>query len=180
MIVEGGAASVTMRALGARIGVSRAAAYRHFADRTALLVAIAAAGFVRLRGRLHTINAGAPGASVERIRRMGEEYVRFALENPAHYRVMYGGEALTRRDLPELREAANGLFDELAGVFRAHQASGGIKRQDPRAQAYVAWSAMHGLASLLIDGQIAETDDVDGLVRQATKTLLDGMRARPR
>ncbi len=180
MIAEGGAASVTMRAIGQRLGVSRSASYRHFADKTALLVAVAATGFDRLKGRLQTIDAGAPGCSLERFRRMGEEYVRFALENPAHYRLMYGKEALTREDVPELQEAANALFEELVGVIQAYQRSGTIKRQDPRAQAYVAWSAVHGLASLWIEGQIQATDDIDGLIRQTTRTVLDGMRFRRR
>jgi AcrR family transcriptional regulator len=180
MITEEGAASVTMRELGRRLGVSRAAPYRHFADKTALLVAVAAAGFDRLSGRLQANDGGGPLSSVERFRRMGEEYVRFAVENPAHYRLMYGKEALTRQDRPELREAANAIFDQLVGVFQAHQRSGAIKRQDPRAQAYVAWSAVHGLASLWIEGQIQATDDIDGLTRQTTRTLLDGMRVRRR
>ena len=180
MIAEGGAASVTMRAIGQRIGVSRAAAYRHFADKTALLVAVAANGFNRLGARLHATQAGASRSSVERLRSIGEEYVRFALENPAHYRLMYGKEALTREDVPELREAAEGLFEQFVGVIRAHQRSGTIRRQDARAQAYVAWSAVHGLASLVIEGQIQGTDDIDGLIRQTTRTVLDGMRVRRR
>lgn len=178
MIAEGGAASVTMRALGRRLGVSRAAAYRHFEDKTALLVAVAAAGFARLKERVERVEAGEPGSSVERFRRMGEEYVRFALENPAHYRLMYGKEALERQDLPELREAGNALFERLVEEIRAYQDSGLIKRQDPRTQAYVAWSAVHGLASLLIDGQILTAVDVDELIRQTTQTVLDGMRVR--
>jgi AcrR family transcriptional regulator len=180
MIAEGGAASVTMRALGQRLGVSRAAAYRHFADKGELLVGVAAAGFGRLRDRLRTVDADAPRSSVERVRRMGEEYVRFALENPAHYRLMYGKEALGRQEHPELREAGSALFEQLVDVIQAYQRSGGIKREDPRALAYVAWSAVHGLASLLVDGQIQGADDVDGLIRQTTRTVLDGMRARPR
>ena len=180
MIAEGGAASVTMRALGRRLGVSRAAAYRHFEDKTALLVAVATAGFGRLRDRLQAVDAGAPRSSVERIRRMGEEYVHFALENPAHYRLMYGREGLGRRNVPELREAGNALFEQLVDVIQAYQESGKIKRQDPRAQAYVAWSAVHGLASLLIDGQILTAVDVDGLIRQTTRTVLDGIRVRRR
>ena len=180
MIAEGGAASVTMREIGRRLGVSRAAPYRHFPDKAALLVAVAATGFQRLNRRLQSIEAGTPRSSVERFRRMGEEYVRFAIENPAHYRLMYGREALTRQDLPELREAANALFEQLVNVFQAHQRSGGIKRQDPRVQAYIAWSAVHGLASLVIDGQIQAAVDVAALIRQTTGTLLDGMRVRHR
>jgi AcrR family transcriptional regulator len=168
MIAEGGAASLTMRALGRRLGVA------------ALLVAVAAAGFSRLRDRLQAVDAGAPRSSMERIRRMGEEYVRFALENPAYYRLMYGREGLARRDVPELREAGNSLFEQLVEVIRAYQDSGKIERQDPRAQAYVAWSSVHGLASLLIDGQILTAVDVDELIRQTTHTVLDGMRVHRR
>jgi AcrR family transcriptional regulator len=177
MIAERGTESVTMRALGERLGVSRAAPYRHFEDKTALLVAVAASGFRRLSERLQKIGAGAPRSSVERVRRMGEEYVRFALENPAHYRLMYGREAMGRQNLPELRDAGSDLFEQLVDVIRAYQESGGIRRQDPRAQAYVAWSAVHGLASLLIEGQIMSTVDVDALIRQTTQTVLHGMRA---
>lgn len=175
MIAEDGAASVTMREIGRRLGVSRAAPYRHFSDKAELLVAVAATGFQCLNRRLQAIDAGAPDSSVERIRRMGEEYVRFALENRAHYRLMYGREALARQDFPELREAANALFEHLVAVIQAHQSGGRIKRQDPRAQAYIAWSAVHGLASLLIDGQIKAAVDIDALIRQTTETLLQGM-----
>jgi len=175
MISEGGAASVTMRAIGSRLGVSRAAPYRHFPDKTALLVAVAVEGFRRLNQRLQG-GTGTPGSSIERLRHMGEQYVRFALENPAHYRLMYGREALARQDHPELREAAGALLEHLIGVIRVHQQRGEIARADPRAQAYVAWSAVHGLASLLIERQIDPNVDVDALLSQTTQTLLDGMR----
>jgi len=176
MITEGGAASLTMREIGRRLSVSRAAPYRHFEDKTALLVAVAAAGFARLKRRLETTEAHAPMAGADQLRRIGEEYVRFALENPAHYRLMYGKEALTREYLPELRKSANAIFEHLVDLFQAHQRSGLIRREDPRAQAYVAWSAVHGLASLVIEGQIMATVDIDGLIQQTTRTLLDGMR----
>lgn len=176
MIAEGGVASVTMRAIGQRLGVSRAAAYRHFADKDALLVAVATAGFDRLGRRLEAIDAGAPRSSLERLRRLGEEYVRFALENPAHYRLMFGREALTRGELPELREAGNALFEQLVSLIELHQRSGQIEGHDPRALAYVAWSAMHGLASLWLEGHIMATDDIDGLIAQMTRTVLEGMR----
>ena len=177
MIDEGGTSSVTMRAIGRRLGVSRSAAYRHFADKSALLVAVAAAGFDRLRERLEAVGAGAPDADIERLSQVGEAYVRFALENPGHYRLMYGKEAISREDLPELGEVANALFDELVHIVQTYQRSGKITRQDPRLQAYVAWGAVHGLASLLIEGQILTAVDVDELIRQTTSTLLDGMRA---
>ena len=178
MISEAGAASVTMRAIGGRLGVSRGAPYRHFPDKTALLVAVAVEGFKRLNRRLGASDTGASPSSVEQLRRMGEQYVRFALEHPAHYRLMYGKEALERQDQPELRKAAGALLENLVDVIRVHQQSGEIEVGDPRAQAYVAWSAVHGLASLLIERQIDPNVDVDDLIRQTTQTILDGMRDR--
>lgn len=175
MIAEGGAESVTMRELGKRLGVSRAAPYRHFSDKSALLVAVAAAGFTKLGEQLRTLEHGEGEPGVEHIRRMGEAYVRFALENPAHYRLMYGREALAREELPELREAANTLFDGLARAFEACQAAGEIKQQDPRHQAYMAWGAVHGLASLLVDGQIMAEVDVNALIDFSTRALIDGL-----
>lgn len=178
MISEAGAASVTMRAIGGRLGVSRGAPYRHFPDKTALLVAVAVEGFKRLNRRLGASDTGASPSSVEQLRRMGEQYVRFALEHPAHYRLMYGKEALERQDQPELRRAAGALLENLVDVIRVHQQRGEIERGDPRAQAYVAWSAVHGLASLLIERQIDPNVDVDDLILQTTQTILDGMRDR--
>ena len=70
------------------------------------------------------------------------------------------------------------MFEQLVEVIRAQQRSGRIKRQDPQTQAYVAWSAVHGLAMLVVEGQIKTTVDVEALARQATATLLDGMRPR--
>ena len=162
MIAKGGVASVTMRAIGRRLGVSRAAPYRHFADKTALLVAVAAAGFDRLRSRLQTIEAGASRSSVERLRRMGEEYVRFALENPAHYRLMYGKEALTREDQPELREAAIALFDK-------------ARKLDPGfVEALVMAGHMRTRYANFFD-----TDDHDTLLDEAQDLLQTAMRLNP-
>ena len=177
MISDDGAASVTMRAIGGRLGVSRAAPYRHFPDKTALLVAVAVQGFERLRLRLESLAATDSPASVDRLLRMGEEYVRFALEHPAHYRLMWGKEAIARQNEPELREAAGALLEHLVDAIGSHQRSGEMPPGDARARAYVAWSAVHGLASLLIEGQIDPNVDVDGLIRQTTETLLAGLRA---
>ncbi len=180
MIAEGGVGNMTMRSISARLGVSRAAPYRHFPDRSSLLCAVAAAGFERLTRRLRSIDAAARRPSIDRFRRMGDEYVRFGVENPAHYRLMYGREALARENVPELRRAADDLLEFLVDVIRAQQRAGGIKRQNPKTLAYAAWSSVHGLASLMIEGQIDPTVDADRLIRQTTRTLLDGFRVRRR
>ena len=85
-----GVAALTLRAIGARVGVSRTALYRHFADKRALLTAVATEGFRALRRQLVTAREEG-GVGEAAFRAMGVAYIRFAVGSPAHYRVMFGG-----------------------------------------------------------------------------------------
>src|SRR5688572_10368039 len=89
-IQKHGFAALTLRAVGDELGVSRTALYRHFADKSALLTAVAAEGFRMLRVQLSEAWEG-KGRGLPGFDAMGEAYVRFALEHPWHYRVMFGG-----------------------------------------------------------------------------------------
>ncbi len=176
MIGEGGVSSVTMRAIGERVGVSRAAPYRHFPDKEALLAAVAASGFDELNRRLEAIDDPTDGAALDQFCEMGRMYVRFALDHPAQYRLMYGEQSVARDQVPELGQAANDLFAHLVALIESQQAAGRIVTANPQQQAYVAWSAVHGLASLLIDGQIRAETDVDALIEGVIATVLNGFR----
>ncbi len=174
---DAGPEALTMRALAEATGVSRTAPYRHFRDKAALLVALAAEGFERLRAALHAARAGsAPGLAG--FEAMGVAYVRFAVDKPAYYRLMYGRDAVARRTVnPDLQAAADAAYEELASLVAAGQASGHLRAGDPGALAYVAWGTVHGLAMLLVDGQIEEPADVDALARLTARTLLEGLTA---
>lgn len=176
MIAEDGAEHVTMRALSRRVGVSRTAPYRHFADKEALLVAVAAEGFTRLTMRLQAIAVADPDDALTRFQDMGGAYIQFALDNPAHYRLMYGKEALRRTQYPDLQAAADDAYEELVALIETYQETGAIKPENSHALAYIAWSTVHGLASLLVDGQMDYRDDPIALARLSTKTLFEGMK----
>lgn len=88
MILESGIASVTMRALARRVGVSPAAYSYHFPDKRSLLMAIATEGFRKLNVFFEP--ARSVGDPRERLRALGERYIDFALAYPGHYRVMFG------------------------------------------------------------------------------------------
>ncbi len=128
-----GVAALSMRAAARRAGVSHNAPYRHFTDREGLLAALAAEGF----GMLGEALRGKEG------RALGEAYVRFALGNPQRFRLMFGG-VLPIARYPQLRESAG----------RAHQALVASLKElpDPQTAAAAAWSLVHGLAQLLLDG----------------------------
>ncbi len=174
LIRDGGTDALTLRALAEAVGVSRTAPYRHFKDKAELLVAVAAEGFERLRAALRAVNASG-AAGLAPFEAMGVAYVRFAVENPAHYRLMYGREALARREVPALQTTADAAYYELVALITAGQASGALRTGDPEALAYVAWATVHGLASLLVDGQMEQPDDVEALARLTARTLLEGL-----
>jgi len=139
MIEKQGLAGLSVREAARRAGVSHNAPYRHFPDRDALLAALAAQGFAEL-GKALQGRAG---------RELGEVYVRFALAQPERFRLMFGARLRFERH-PALREAAQQTYAALVSAFRAE---GGIA--DPDKAALAAWSLVHGLAHLLLDGHFA-------------------------
>src|SRR4030081_1194135 len=98
---KAGVTGVTLRGAGAALGVSRTALYRHFADKDALLAAVAREGFVALKAALDEARARVPDLA-DQLTEMGSAYVRFAVESPSHYRVMFGGFLERCKDETEL------------------------------------------------------------------------------
>src|SRR5436190_24145857 len=102
-----GVTALSLREAARRAGVSHNAPYRHFADRDALLAALAAEGFQML-GEAMRAHDG---------REMGEAYVRFALAHPERFRLMFGG-VLPMAKHPQLRQEAARAYEVLLGAFR--------------------------------------------------------------
>jgi AcrR family transcriptional regulator len=127
-----------------RAGVSHNAPYRHFAEREALLAALAAEGFATL-GEAQRTAAESGG-----LRAMGEAYVGFALTHPQRFRLMFGGQiALARHS--QLREVATKAFEGLAGALSARVP----EAQGAGDSSIAAWALVHGLAQLLLGDRIA-------------------------
>src|SRR5882757_7557151 len=88
LLEEGGETALSLRAVARRAGVSPAAPYRHYADREALVSAVAAIGYRELAERLAAVH---PSPSTpEQLAAVAVAYVRFALERPALFRIMFG------------------------------------------------------------------------------------------
>jgi AcrR family transcriptional regulator len=169
-----GVEMLTLRAVGERLGVSRTALYRHFADKSALLEAVAGEGFRMLR--LELLAAWGSGGR-DQFEAMGLAYVRFAVANPSHYRVMFGGFVEGHTD-PELAAEAAGAFQALVDAIVARQQAGEVRADDPLPLARYIWALVHGIAMLAIDGQLqhqgAAADDV---ARFALERLRSGIEA---
>ncbi len=163
MIDQGGLAKLTMRSLGQRLGVSRTAPYRHFADKTALLCAVAAHGFDQLTRRYRRINQDVSWDPMTRLKKIGLAYLEFALTNPGPYRLMFGHEITRQHRTPELLAAAEKTYSEFLKAVEAFSESFDMTGDDIVLVATTAWAMVHGLATLLMDGQINTSDLPSGL-----------------
>ena len=131
MIEKEGVEGLSLREAARRAGVSHNAPYRHFADRDALLAALVAEGFAQLERALE----GRAG------RELGEAYVTFALANPQRFRLMFSG-----------ARTSAALHTRFARSF-AHLGADGAA-----AAGAAAWSLVHGLASLILEGHLQESE----------------------
>jgi AcrR family transcriptional regulator len=170
-----GVNALTLREIGARLGVSRTALYRHFADKRALLTAVATEGFRTLRQQLETAwEEGGRGDAA--FSAMGAAYVRFAVANPSHYRVMFGGFVDPDERDPELAAKAEGAFQALVDALATLQREAVFHSDDTVQMARYVWALVHGMAMLCIDGQLREPGGIEELMRYAFERLRTGIR----
>lgn len=150
-----GVEHLTLRTVGARLGVSRSALYRHFADKQSLLATVGKEGFRKLRQALADAWEG-NGRGRIGFEAMHRAYVQFAVAHPSHYRVMFGGfiESGAKDDL--FIAEAKGAFQVLVNALVEQQNAGDIRRDDPVLMARFVWALVHGTALLFIDGQLPE------------------------
>ncbi|MFC9339732.1 TetR/AcrR family transcriptional regulator [Streptomyces sp. NPDC057020] len=162
VIAAEGPGALSLRDLARRAGVSHAAPAHHFKDRTGLLTALATEGY----GLLAEALAAAP-----ELRERGVRYVRFAIEHPAHFQVMFQPDLL-RADDPDLLAAKERASAELrAGVAELTDVP------DARTAGIAAWSLAHGFATLLlthnVTGALGERD-AEEYFRSLTGLLFTG------
>jgi AcrR family transcriptional regulator len=170
--------SVSLREVARRVGVSHAAPYRHFADKETLLAAVAQEGFQMLHHALETVLHKAPFSPLKRLQEIGVAYVDFALQHCTHYRLMFSayGATSAQQD-PELEQAATQAFMVLVNSIKKGQQEGVIRQDDTEQLALAAWSMTHGLAMLLMDGQIPRetSQSVTLLSGFITQILIEGL-----
>jgi AcrR family transcriptional regulator len=175
-----GVEALTLRAVAGRVGVTHAAPYRHFVDKGDLLAAVAGEGFKLLSERTEIARDAAGPGPVGRLLAIGVAYVRFALDHPAHYRVMFGrGLADLPADHPFHTDASR-AFGVLTGCIGELKAAGLMSAEAPDARAVLGWSTVHGLAMLLTDGLLplpespeAQDTFVSGILMASYRGLLN-------
>ncbi|MGV9611643.1 TetR/AcrR family transcriptional regulator [Nocardia xishanensis] len=165
LLEENGAAELSLRAAARRAGVSTAAPYRHFADRDALLSAVAAVGYRDLADRL---SAAHPARiTAEDLAAIAIAYVQFALTRPGLFRVMFAEPCDPTS--PERVAATTAIHEYVKSIVRQ-----AFPSADPDAMANAVWALVHGLAFLHLDGKfdVISADAVADRVRAAVYAVL--------
>jgi AcrR family transcriptional regulator len=180
LVEREGTPALTLRAAARLAGVSQAAPYRHFADKQALLAAVAEEGFRAMTAAMRRGMSPHEGAPLLKFRALGLAYVGFSRRHPAHFRVMFGTELADRSTHPSLAEAAREAFTLLVAAVEECQKAGFAREGDPEALAMTAWSTVHGLSALIVNGQLgARGAQVDELAERVTQNLFLGLGPRP-
>ena len=154
LIREKGIEGLSMRECARRAGVSWSAPIHHFGDKTGLLTAFAVEGFQGLRAAMEETRLAEPDP-VRRSAQVGAAYLEFALSHPEHFRVMFRTELLAG-DSPAYQDACRAAYQVLEDSFRECDAALG-KPDVPNlaGRCLLAWSTVHGYATLCLEGAIA-------------------------
>ncbi|MEO0601315.1 MAG: TetR/AcrR family transcriptional regulator [Myxococcota bacterium] len=170
-------ANLSLRAIARQLGVSHAAPKNHFADKTELLTAIAVEGFAKLGQAMVEARMEADTA-IDGMRASGEAYMRFSIENPGYFRVMWRNELLCQED-ERLEGSGRAVFAGLQESVAAAQREGWGADLSAEDLAVAAWSAVHGMAQLYLDGPLPKMDGREPAVMAAglSQVLVLGLTA---
>jgi len=175
-IESAGVLHLSLRELSRELGVSHTSPRRHFADKQALLDALALHGYERLGAALARAARDHGQPFNVRLTKVARAFVSFAIQHPAMLGLMF--EAKHRADAPrELLEAGENAFAHIFGVFTSGQATGAVVAGDPHRLALVAFAALQGLVTLSTNGKFKGAS-LNVLIGEVIERIILGLRPR--
>lgn len=178
--VERGVDRVTLQDIAAEVGCRAPALYRYFPSKEALLLEVHNEGFRRLYAHKLAAAAASGADAFERLRQGGLAYVRFALENPNLYELMFHERgpyrhltALRNAGAPEGRDFAIRSLEFLRASVEACQQEGYLRGLDPDSAAFTFWSVVHGAVSLALRRRMPfHQIDAEEMVARAVEVMM--------
>ncbi len=169
-----GVEKLSLRAVARDIGVSQTAPYRHFKDKTHLLVAIARQGFEMLESQKRlACNQSDP---VNELINGGIRYVNFAITHPERYKLMFGSKIENRCEFEDLMTAGKAAFAVIVNRVERGVAEGILVEEDPQILAKNCWTTVHGISSLYIDGYFNDLGyKLEDFLRKEVTLCIRGM-----
>jgi AcrR family transcriptional regulator len=178
-IAKRGPEGFSLREVARRAGVSAPAVYRHFADKDALLGAVAADCAERLGAAIQSAVAEVADDPLEQFRATGIAYVRFAVEHPEHFRAMAVPNLFDRMPAEDMQRANALNVEQYAVIRRAQEA--GLIAQIPVADIMLAaTSLVHGIAHQIVEGRLGKVDVARATELAVAATAVLGAGLAPR
>ncbi|MGA8331409.1 MAG: TetR/AcrR family transcriptional regulator, partial [Mycobacterium sp.] len=171
LLDTGQAKAVSIRSVADRVGVTPPSIYLHFQDKDALLDAVCARYFEKLDEEMQRVSAG-QSSNVEVLRAQGLAYIRFATETPELYRIATMGEWRSDSDVDAA--LASSAFEHMCATVRALIDEGTFPLGDASGIALELWTAVHGVASLLIAKPHLPFGDVEAFADRVLRAVFTG------
>ncbi len=180
LIATRGNVDFNLREVAEKTGVSHAAAYRHFKSKAEILLAIAMTGFEKLNDYFQKSLSHDPLDIIS----LGESYVKFAADNPHYFRVMFHPDLKPpSAEHTDSTSVGSSTFGTLTRCIEANKTKGRYTEQSTEELAVAAWSIVHGLAVLWVNGNLSPLPDGhtprSGVIARAVATaLVNGLKKR--
>jgi len=180
LVGSGSEDAVAIRGVADAVGLTPAAIYRHFPDKETLLFAVCARHFDSITEDVAVPALASADDPIDALRRLADAYVRFGVENPEHYRIMF----MRRQDHRPEQYAAEqvletGLFGVVLPVVQQGIDEGRFRPEltDPLMIAWVLWMAVHGITSAAVAMPNFPAPPLDVQLQATIDAILGGLLA---
>ena len=155
ILAEEGIGALSLRKVAKQAGVSHAAPYSHFADKQALIAAISTKGHIQIYEKISEIIERSPNAPLQQLVEASCAYLQFGMDKPDLFRITFSGVVEKEKDYPALVEMTQKNFEIIRQIARRCNAAGIFETDDENLLAVSLWGTVHGLVSLIQQGQIS-------------------------
>lgn len=181
ILARDGAEGFSLREVAKAAGVSHAAPYRHFKDKTALLEAIAVRGYGQLEEVCNISYKKYPHDPNRQLLEAAMGYLTLVLEKPEIAHLMFSG-VLTKNQMNKpLKEAGDKAIQSLGWIIESGKQQGIYRDQKTEQLTLVALACVHGIAMMLLGGLLKKPEtkqQLKAIAKQVSETLLQGLLKR--
>lgn len=181
LFVKEGYDATSIRKIADRIGASSGILYHYFEDKPAIMAQLVAEAFAQLSQRLQSIADDQAAHPLDRLRRSGLAYIRFGIDNPHQYAVLFMKTEAVQQE-PKIMEVFmfNGMkcFGALQQIVNDCHAGGHLRPEltDPVEVAQSIWAHVHGLASVFISAKTFPFVEQTRLIERHVEIAVAGVR----
>ena len=181
LVEEGGPDNVSVREVAKRAGVSPGAPFRHFANKTALMTAVAEQAMSRFSAEIaRAVKQVTTDDPIERFAAVGIAYLRWATRNPTHFQIVSTRSLIDWASSESLRRD-NAVVRSLMDEAMVEALARNMLRSDDLAETQIAGRALvYGLARMFIDGHFAQWavdgEDAERTMQKVLKLFISLMR----